>query len=205
MLLLAAGAYADVFGNALQQRSYVDQCDGCVFAYLPVPAGDVGQTLDDWSYYADQNSVVGNLITPILFLSLGSNNFQVAAIGATQHNAGPGVQHYLFGLQPGGNAVLQAGEYLGWVDGTPAGATNSGTISFDGTAEGAWWYNSYPGIGSIAVGNNITLMPSTVLGTVSFEDRTYSINGSTVPEPTSILLFGICLVGVGNRLRRRVR
>jgi hypothetical protein len=56
-------------------------------------------------------------------------------------------------------------------------------------------YN-YNGGSVITVGEQISFAPT---------NRTYSINGSTVPEPASILLFGICLVGVGNRLRRRVR
>jgi hypothetical protein len=181
--LLAAGAYADVFGSALIQRSggpygSVDTCVGCLFAYYPVPAADVGQTLDDWGFYADQGSSAGNVITPMLFLALPNDYFEVAAIGATQTSTGPGVQTYSFGPFLG-SAVLVAGEYLGWRDGTPDGTkVNPGTISFDDSGQGMWYAGNGSYSGSIAVGQDIQFTQS-----VDTPIRTYSVNGSTVPEP----------------------
>jgi hypothetical protein len=204
MTLLAAGAYADVFGSALIQRSNSygtpDTCVGCLFAYYAVPAADVGQTLDDWGFYSDQLSTTGYSITPILFLSLGSNNFEVEGIGTTRTNTAPStIQQYSFGLVSG-SAVLQAGEYLGWRDGTADGSiVNSGTISFDQSGQGVWYagYGAYNG--AIAVGETIGFAHD-----YDTPVRTYSVDGSTVPEPASILLFGICLLGVGKTLRRRL-
>ena len=188
MMLLAAGAYADDFGPALIARSVVDTCSGCLFVYLPVPG--VG-TLDDWSFYSDSGS--GNYITPILFQALTLPVFEVVAIGTTRTNQANGIQEYPF--QPvSGSAVMGPNEYLGWVDGTNNGIVNTGTIPFDYSGE-AVGYN-YNGGSVITVGEQISFAPT---------NRTYSINGSTVPEPAYILLIGICLVGVGNRLRRRVR
>lgn len=203
--LLATGARADIFGSALIQRSggpygSVDTCVGCLFAYYPVSAADIGQTLASWGFYADSGSSANRLITPILFLSVGSGWFQVEGIGATQTNSGAAAPQYNpFGLVSGSD-VLIANEYLGWRDGTPDGTTvNAGVISFDDSGQGMWYAGNGSYSGGIAVGQVIQFTQS-----VDTPSRTYSIDAATVPEPASILLFGICLFAVGQSLRRRL-
>ena len=206
-LALATVARAGVYGsNPTVNFGHLDTCSGCIFTYVDFPGTEAGQQVFSYSFYA---GATGNKITPILFESTGGSNFKIIGIGTTQTPSATGTNTFSFGLTTGTATIMDANTSFGWLDGSPGGGMNTGTITNNGVAgPGPGNYFSYFPSPTVTVGETVAFQTFTGLGQGQ-NTRTYSLDVTTtsftsVPEPGFYCAFGAGLIGLLVVRRRKI-
>ncbi len=200
-LAFAAIAQAGVYGsNPTVNLGYVDTCPGCLYVYVDFPAAAAGQQVSSYSFYA---GATGNEITPVLFENTAGSDFKIIGLGTTQTPSATGTNTFAFGLTSGTATVLDGNTFFGWLDGSPGGSTNTGTITSDyPNGSGPAQYFNFSS-GPVTVGETIDFLTYT---SISQSTRTYSLDVTTtaVPEPGLYCALGAGLIGLMVVRRRKI-
>ncbi|MEQ8803634.1 MAG: PEP-CTERM sorting domain-containing protein [Haliea sp.] len=185
-LIISTFASASIIGNPVVDRANADQWSNFIVALTSQTFTHPG-TVGNWSVWAANSGNLGLLVLE----DLGSNSYSVK--GADQRTVSAGLNTFAF-TPNSGSASVQAGWLLGlWI--------GSAKVDYSSGGQSVAWCsqsgcsNELP----VAGGDTLTLGSASVPG--SGGGATYSVQAS-VPEPGSLALFGLGLLGLAMGRKR---
>ena len=194
--LPATSVHAGTIGQDLIDHSLQDTAAGSIFAYNSesFPASEM---VTSWSVYSD----VGGVVTPLIFEMVGGE-YIIRGVGTSRTSDASGIQTFDFDVTAG-SAMVQPGYLLGWKDGTDADATQTGVIDLEigapSTGDYQWFVGGHSG--DLTDGSNLGVGVN-LIGTYG-QVRDYSVQFTTIPEPSACVLLGLGMLSLLGYTRRR--
>jgi hypothetical protein len=149
--------------------------------------------ISSWSFFDNDDLATNVLITPMILKMLTSSTYEITGIGATRTSTELGVQNYLFNLQSGSDEVFADGTYFfGWRN-----ANADGSMHHVSGVDAAWGgsntsYYSVSSNNATPVGSNISFY--------GFQAKySYSATITSVPEPSTLVIFALGVMGLASR------
>jgi hypothetical protein len=202
-LLFPVSIQAETIGNPLVPgASGIDSATGAIFVEMD-GFTEGGRFVNSFGFYDKTAGTAGLQVTPLIMEQV-AGNFIVTGIGAPVTNAADGAQTFPFTLTSG-SATVGPGYFFGYKNGTDANPSQTGVIefSFTGSVVPSESYFGTNFHGNLTT-SGANLGPGILLGPDIGQDyRIYSVQATSVPEPSTVILCGMGVVGLFVAARRR--
>ena len=209
-LLMTTALHANIYGSPPTQLPTLDTCSGCLFAYIQFPSTAAGQSILSYQFYNGAGAGTSNYLTPILLEQTATRTFKVLAVGESSTGFAAGTNSVAFVLAAGTNQIEDANTFFGYVDGSVDSSgnitPNTGTITSNyptGPGSTSYFAGLYSALPPLTVGQSINSFSAFTDNPPGQNNRTYSLQVTTTPEPGMYGALALGLSGVVVVLTRR--